>query len=167
MTRLGHLGYLTDDATLLVPDRPALLQDDVVISYAELDERADRVAGWLLSRGVPPGARVALLWENDYRYVEQFLGVMRAGAVAVPMNTRQSNDVLVYVLDDSGAVGILASPTLLERAEVLSKGSNDSRGARFLAGPDEPQQGPRLAAPIPHRPEDVCMQPYTSGSTGR
>ncbi len=61
MTRLDHLGYLTDDATALHPKRPALLQDDTVLSYAELDECADRIAGWLVSRGVSPGDRVALM----------------------------------------------------------------------------------------------------------
>lgn len=165
MTQLDHLGYLIGDATRLVPDRPALLQDDVVISYAELDERADRVAGWLVSHGVGPVSRVALLWNNDYRYVEQFLGVMRAGAVAVPMNIRQSDEILAYVLQDANAVGIFAAPSLLERGAILAKLSNGPE--LFVAGPDEPQTAQRLEGRIAHRPDDTCMQPYTSGSTGR
>ncbi len=165
MTRVDHLGYLIGDSVRLMPDSPALVQDDDVVTYAELDERADRVAGWLVSRGVGPASRVALLWNNDYRYVEQFLGVMRAGAVAVPMNIRQSDDILAYVLEDSAAVGILAAPSLLERGAELTTHSTTAK--RFLAGPDEPQTAPPLARRLPHSPDDVCMQPYTSGSTGR
>jgi long-chain acyl-CoA synthetase len=167
MTRLDHLGYVTGDATRLVPDRPALLQDEDVVTYAQLDERADRVAGWLVSLGVRPESRVALLWNNDYRYVEQFLGVMRAGAVAVPMNIRQSDDTLAYVLEDCRAVGILAAPGLLERAFELASRLTTTRARPFVAGPDEPQTAPPLAKQVPYSTDDVCMQPYTSGSTGR
>jgi acyl-CoA synthetase (AMP-forming)/AMP-acid ligase II len=165
MTRLDHLGYLTDDATALYPKRPAMLQEDTVISYAELDEHADRIAGWLVARGVSPGDRVGLMWNNDYRYVEQFLGSMRAGAVAVPMNIRQSDEGLAYVLADCGAVGLLAAPLLLERAEHLAGLSGAAQG--FLSGPDEPLRAERLEARVPHHPDEICMQPYTSGSTGR
>ena len=167
MTQLDHLGYIIDEAVRLVPDRPALLQDNVVVSYDELDQRADRVAGWLVSNGVRPRSRVALLWGNDFRYVEQFLGVMRAGAVAVPMNIRQSDEILAYVLDDAGAVGVLASPRLVGRGAALIKASGVTTTEPFLAGPDEPQRAERLQHRIAHDPDDVCMQPYTSGSTGR
>jgi acyl-CoA synthetase (AMP-forming)/AMP-acid ligase II len=165
MTTIDHLGYLTSDALRLVPERPALLQDDTVVSHAELDERADRVAGWLLARGARPGWRVALLWYNDLRYVEQFLGIMRAGAVAVPLNTRQSDEVLAYVLADSGCAGVLTGPALVERGQSLVALA-DLHGA-FVAGPDEPAQGEPLGRVLPYDPDDVCMQPYTSGSTGR
>jgi long-chain acyl-CoA synthetase len=167
VTQLDHLGYVIGEAVRLVPDRPALLQDDVVVTYDELDQRADRVAGWLISNGVRPRSRVALLWDNDFRYVEQFLGVMRAGAVAVPMNIRQSDEILAYVLDDADAVGVLASPRLVGRGAALVKAAGVTTAEPFLAGPDEPQQAERLQHRIAHDPDDVCMQPYTSGSTGR
>lgn len=167
MTQLDHLGYLIDEALRLVPDRPALLQDDVVVSYQQLDERADRVAGWLVAHGVRPAAHVGLLWDNDYRYVEQFLGVMRAGAVAVPMNIRQSDDSLAFVLDDSDAVGVFVSPNFLDRGAALVNGPHSTATKRFLAGPEEPQHAQRLPERVPHHPDDICMQPYTSGSTGR
>jgi acyl-CoA synthetase (AMP-forming)/AMP-acid ligase II len=165
MTKIDHLGYLTADSVRLFPDRPALLQDDVVVSFAELDERADRVASGLLARGARPGSRVALLWFNDLRYVEQFLGIMRAGAVAVPLNTRQSDEVLAYVLADSGCVGVLAGPTLVERARALV--SLAELSGAFAAGPDEVSGQGALDGHLPYDPDDVCMQPYTSGSTGR
>jgi len=47
LTQISHLGFLTAEAVNLYPERPALLQDDVVISHAEMDRRAGRVAGWI------------------------------------------------------------------------------------------------------------------------
>jgi long-chain acyl-CoA synthetase len=161
VTQLDHLGYLTRDALRLGPDRPALIQDDLAFSYAELDQRADRVAGWLAGRGVAAGSRVALLWHNDIRYVEAFLGIMRAGAVAVPLNTRQNDEALCYVLADADCEGILAGPAEQDRARALAG------GRLFVAAPDEPQQAEPLGDPLPHDPDAPCMQPYTSGSTGR
>jgi long-chain acyl-CoA synthetase len=165
VTQIQHLGYLTADAVRLAPGRPALLQDDLVISYAELDEQADRVAGWLAGAGVAPAERVALLWQNDVGYAPSLLGVMRAGAVAVPLNIRQNDDTLAYVLADSGSVGILAGPSLAERGRQLAALSGAA--GRFVAGPDRPQQAPRLQAPPAAGPDSPCLQLYTSGSTGR
>jgi long-chain acyl-CoA synthetase len=164
VTQIDHLGYLTADAVRLYPARPALQQDDAVISYAELDERADRVAGWLAGQGVRPAARIALLWRNDIGYVEALLGVMRAGAVAVPLNIRQNDETLLYVLSDSGSAGILAGPGEAERARALAAQCAD---CRFVAEPAELQQAGRLARLPDHDPDAPCMQPYTSGSTGR
>jgi long-chain acyl-CoA synthetase len=164
VTQIDHLGYLTRDGVRLGPDRPALLQDDTVISYAELDERADRVAGWLADRGAATpdaGTPIALLWSNDIRYVEALLGIMRAGAVAVPLNVRQNDETLCYVLADAGCAGILAGPLEQDRARALAG------AGRFVAGPDELQQARRLVDPPPYDPDEPCMQPYTSGSTGR
>jgi acyl-CoA synthetase (AMP-forming)/AMP-acid ligase II len=81
------------------------------------------------------------------------------------MNIRQSDEGLAYVLADCGAVGLLAAPLLLERAEHLAGLSGAAQG--FLSGPDEPLRAERLEARVPHHPDEICMQPYTSGSTGR
>jgi long-chain acyl-CoA synthetase len=164
VTQIDHLGYLTDDAVRLYPDRPALAQGDAVISYSQLDERADRVAGWLAGQGVTRGTRVALLWSNDIGYVEALLGVMRAGGVAVPLNVRQNDETLEYVLSNSGSSGILAGPGAADRAREMSARTTS---CRFVAEPDEPQQADRLARLADHDPDAPCMQPYTSGSTGR
>jgi long-chain acyl-CoA synthetase len=163
VTSIDHLGYLTADAVRLHPESLALVQEGLALSYAELDERADRVAGWLGARGVGAGDRVGLLWTNDVRYVESFLGAMRAGAVAVPLNVRQNDETLTYVLSDAGCRGILAGPGELGRGSVLAAGV---KGCDFSAGPDEVQRGVPLAARPDYSPDDVSMQPYTSGSTG-
>jgi long-chain acyl-CoA synthetase len=165
VTRLDHLGLLIGDAVRLYPERPVLLQDDRVLTYADLDERADRVAGWLTSHGAERGSRVGLLWQNDIRYVEGLLGIMRAGAVAVPLNVRQNDETLAYVLADAACAGVLAGPAEIDRARALARQSGAA--ARFVADPDDLQQAAPLRDRPAHDPDDVCMQPYTSGSTGR
>jgi long-chain acyl-CoA synthetase len=164
MTQISHLGYLTADAVRLHPDRVALVQDGMTITYGGLDERSDRVAGWLLERGVARGERVALMWSNDVRYVESFLGVMRAGAVAVPLNIRQTDEILDHVMADAGCRGILAGPAEADRAHELAA---RAPACRFVAGAEEAQCSDPLHSPLSSDPDDVCMQPYTSGSTGK
>ena len=55
-------------------------------TYAELNEAADGVAGGLVARGLQPGDRVALLLDNRGEFAEAFFGIMRVGAIAVPVN---------------------------------------------------------------------------------
>jgi len=164
MTAIDHLGFLPADGVRLHPERLALAQEGMSITYAELDERADRVAGWLTARGVEPGERVALLWSNDVRYVEALLGIMRAGAIAVPLNVRQTDEILDYVLDDAQVCGILAGTAEQERATDLAQRSGS---VRFVTTADALQLGERLLKVPPYGPDSVCMLPYTSGSTGK
>lgn len=99
--RREHLSYLTDDHVVLDPERVALIGPGSRVTYGELDERADRVAAHLVRRGVLAGDRVGLLWNNHVEYVQTFLGVLRAGATAVPLNIRLGVDALRGTLADA------------------------------------------------------------------
>ena len=66
-----NLGYLFDTALALTPSKPAVFQGDAVLTYAELDGRANRVANALAGLGVTAGDRVALLFNNDFRFPAQ------------------------------------------------------------------------------------------------
>ncbi|MEA2128414.1 MAG: long-chain acyl-CoA synthetase, partial [Solirubrobacteraceae bacterium] len=68
------------------PDAPAVKLDDVVLSYAALDEATARVAGLLAARGVGEGDRVGIMLPNVPYFPVVYYGVLRRGAVAVPMN---------------------------------------------------------------------------------
>src|SRR5256885_12716178 len=67
-------------------ERPAFAKQDTKLSYAELADRAARLANGLLARGVRPGDRVALLMPNCLEYPPAYFGVLLAGAVFVPVN---------------------------------------------------------------------------------
>lgn len=161
---IDHLGYIFDHAVRLFPGNTALIQEDLTLTYEDLDTRCNRVARGLIDRGIRPGERVALMWPNDVRYMEAMLGTIRAGAVAVPLNIKLGDDSLNYVLDNSDSVAIIASPVLEERAKVLAAALP---AIRFIVGPDELQAAEAAFDRPAHSPDDICFQPYTSGSTGR
>ena len=171
-----NLGHLFDAPLRLTPDAPAVLQGDTVLSFAELDARVNRMANALDGLGVRAGDRVALMFSNDWRFLEALFGPMRLGAVAVPLNTRMGDDALRYVVEDAEAAVVVANAAMAERAHAVA---GALPGVRHLvvdgaaAGVNAVAYEPLLAAAAPTRPrrrttpDEICMQPYTSGSTGK
>src|SRR5690349_9878862 len=85
------------------PERAAIRLDDAVLSYADLDDRSARVAGLLRERGVRPGDRVAVMLANVPEFAVVYYGILRAGAVVVPMNPLLKEREVAYYLADSQA----------------------------------------------------------------
>src|SRR5690606_982490 len=71
----------------LHPDKVAIIHGKVRATYSQINTRADNVAAYLLSIGAQKGDRIALLMENCVEYVISYYGIMKAGAVAVPLNS--------------------------------------------------------------------------------
>ncbi len=170
-----NVGYIFDVPLKVSPDRPAILQGDQVLSFAELDERCNRVANGLAKLGVNAGDRAALLIGNSIQFLETLFGVMRLGAVPVPLNSKMGDDGLAYVIADSEAVVLIASSEMAERVKLLSVPSSSLKHV-ILDAPSVPgavQYEALLqaaAATLERRqtqPNEICIQPYTSGSTGR
>src|SRR5215207_9064611 len=87
----------------VLPNQPALLADGARWTFAELDRWASAMACGLLSRGVAPGDRVALLLRNNPEFVALAHAAARAGVTLVPLNTRLAAPELAWQLADSGA----------------------------------------------------------------
>src|SRR5581483_10317126 len=111
-----NLGYTFDQPLKLAPHSPAILQDELVITYEELDQRSNRAANLMVGLGVSAGDRVAVLFNNDYRFLECMLGAMRLGAIPVPLNTRMSDEALANVIADCSPKALIAGPDMGERA---------------------------------------------------
>ena len=170
-----NLGYLFDVPLQIQPLAPAILQDDVVLTFKELDERCSQMANALVSLGIRPGDRVALMFSNDYRFVESLLGAMRLGAVPVPLNIRMGDEAIKYVVVDSEAVVLIANSEMAARARSLVA---EFPGLRHFIVDGEAtgkalnyDQLLKAASPLFARRktefDEVCLQPYTSGSTGK
>ena len=170
-----NLGYLFDVPLQIQPLAPAILQDDVVLTFKELDERCSQMANALVSLGIRPGDRVALMFSNDYRFVESLLGAMRLGAVPVPLNIRMGDEAIKYVVVDSEAVVLIANSEMAARARSLAP---ELPGLRHFIVDGEAtgkalnyDQLLKAASPLFARRktefDEVCLQPYTSGSTGK
>jgi long-chain acyl-CoA synthetase len=170
-----NLGHLFDTQLALTPSKPAVLQGDTVLTFAELDARSNRVANALAALGVTAGDRVALLFNNDYRFLETLFGTLRLGAVAVPLNIRMGDEALRYVAEDSEAGVLVASAALAERGRALAAQipavKHVIADAPAVDGALAYEDVVAAASPTRARRatafDEVCMQPYTSGSTGK
>jgi carnitine-CoA ligase len=98
------------------PDGPYLDVCGTAVSAAEVAAVADRLAGALAGLGVGPGDRVATLVENSAEAMFAWWGTVRAGAVAVPINTAYKGRYLRHQLADSGSRVLMVEADLVDRA---------------------------------------------------
>ena len=101
---LADLYEIVADA---VPDRLALVAGDRRLTYAQLDERANRFAHHLLDHAVEPGDKVAIYSWDRAEWVEAMLGTYKARAVPINVNYRYVADEARYILDNSDAVAVV------------------------------------------------------------
>jgi len=91
------------------PDREALWHRQEWMSYAQLEARSNCLARALREAGVKAGDRVALLFDNSFRYVIAHFAILKAGAVNVSLNTETSPQTLAYLLQDCEAIAIFTA----------------------------------------------------------
>ena len=89
---------LLDRAARLWPDRDAYVEDDRRLTWSQLAEEVDRHARAFIAWGVQPGDRVSLWLDNSIPWVLVQLGVIRSGAVLVPVNTAFTVNEAAYVV---------------------------------------------------------------------
>lgn len=146
------------------PDRPALvdLSGGVArrFSYGDIDRHADATARALLAWGLTAGERVAILSDNRAEVLWAFLGAMRAGLVAVPVNHKLPAATVAVVLADCGARLVFVDAA---HAALVPEGLASVAMERFEGFASDMSP---FAAVVP-RPSDPAMFLYTSGSTGR
>jgi amino acid adenylation domain-containing protein len=144
------------------PDAPAVLHDDLTLTYAELDARANRIAHHLLGLGVRTETRVAICVKRGPDLGIAILGALKAGAAYVPLDPAHPDEHLSWLLRDSGAAVLLTHASLAERfaAAPLAVVSIDADAERIGA---EAADAPETDASA----ESLAYVIYTSGSTGR
>lgn len=89
------------------------------ITWGEFEKRANRFANLLLSRGIKKGEKVAILLMNCLEWLPIYFGILRAGAVAVPLNFRYTSDEIKYCLDKADAEYIVFGPEFVGRVEEI------------------------------------------------
>lgn len=147
--------------------RTAVRFEGGTCTYAELDARAAAVQVWLGEQGVVRGERVAILMRNSLEFLYAWLGVARAGAVGVPINTSSTGETLTHPLVHSQSVGVVADDDLLKVVEGaqgvpvdLWKVSASKIAALASAAPTEHVE------PVDVEGSDPMNIIYTSGTTG-
>ncbi|HEX9937882.1 MAG TPA: amino acid adenylation domain-containing protein, partial [Longimicrobium sp.] len=132
------------------------------LSYAELEERANRLARHLRGLGVGPDARVGLCLERGPELMVGVLGILKAGGAYVPLDPAYPAERLAYMLEDSAARVLLTQASLAER---LPAGGATVVRLDADAAEIERESGERLR--VPAGPGNLAYVIYTSGSTGR
>ncbi|OKJ97001.1 acyl-CoA synthetase [Streptomyces sp. CB03234] len=111
-------------AVARAPEHPALAYFDGRLTYRETDTLSDSVAGFLASRGVGRGDRVAIMLQNTPHFVLALLGAWKAGATVVPLNPMYKSAEVAHVLHDSGASALICADRAWE--EYLRETAADS-----------------------------------------
>nr|WP_090342607.1 acyl-CoA synthetase [Mycolicibacterium malmesburyense]CRL73097.1 acyl-CoA synthetase [Mycolicibacterium malmesburyense] len=174
-----NIADLAEHAIDAVPDRVALICGDDQLTYAQLEEHANRLAHYLLGQGVKKDDKVGLYCRNRNEIVVAMLGIVKAGAILVNVNFRYVEGELKYLFENSDMVALVHERRYADRVAnvlpetpavktvlVVEDGSDDDferyGGVEFYSaleqGSAERDFGPRS--------EDDIYLLYTGGTTG-
>ena len=149
------------------PRHAALKLDAVEVSYGQLDQASARVAGLLAAKRVTAGERVGVMLPNVPYFAVCYYGVLRAGAVVVPLNVLLKRREVAFHLEDSGAKLLLAWEGFAEEATA---GARQAGIECALVRPGEFENVLAVAEPTTEvrdaDPDDTAVILYTSGTTG-
>ena len=157
-------------------DKPAIFFGGRVLTFAEFDRLSNNVAGALAARGVGKGDRIGLYCVNSNAFAIAYFGIIKAGAVVVPLNLLLNPKEVAFILNDAGAKALLYHEVFSQSVAAL-RGSVP--GLEFLVcmGATNPLNDIPFSSftinPSPFSPpaldpaEDLVAIIYTSGTTGR
>jgi 2-aminobenzoate-CoA ligase len=161
-------------------DRTAVLFDDQRITYSQLLNNANKLAGALRELGVKEGDRVILRTPNIPPALVANFAILKLGAVCTPTSPLFSRNEIAHVANDSEAVAIIVSAALLGEVEaarenlqtvqhiiVVGGDAAEAKAKGFLAYGELLQTGNPAVDPVLRNREDVGLLLYTSGTTGR
>ena len=89
------------------------------ITWSVFEEKANRCANLLISRGIKKGDRVAILLMNSLEWLPVYFGILKAGALAVPLNYRYSSDEIAYCVDLADVDALIFGPEFIGRMEEI------------------------------------------------
>lgn len=144
---------MLESAAAAAPDAVALVSDDAELSYAELHRRANRLARWLLGKGVGAEDIIGLRMGGSIEFIVAALAVHKAGAAYLPIDPAYPGDRIEYLTTDSRPRMVLGQQQLLA-AETAAAQLSDARIT----------DGERVC---PLHPDHLAYVIYTSGSTGQ
>src|SRR3984893_9491146 len=177
-----NIADLAEHAIDAVPDRVALICGDEQLTYAQLEEQANRLAHYLQERGVKKDDKVGLYCRNRIEIVIAMVGIVKAGAILVNINYRYVEGELRYLFENSDMVALVHERQYSERvANVLPDTPSVKTVLGVDDGPDVPDSayqsygGVEFYAAIagssaerdfgPRSADDIYLL-YTGGTTG-
>ena len=161
------LHELVEEQVARTPDVVAVVYEDLSLTYAALNSRANQLAHYLRNLGVKPDARVAICMERGLEMIVALLAVLKAGGAYVPLGTDYPRERLGFILKDSLPVAVLT------QGHLTSKFSDCTVGLPVLDLKNEDAPWRSLSESNLHpevsrvNPQNLAYIIYTSGSTGR
>jgi amino acid adenylation domain-containing protein len=160
--RSDCLHRLVEHRALIAPCAPAVADGDGVLTYAQLDRCADRLACRLYRRGVRREAIVGVCLPRSTQVAVAFLAALKAGAAYLPLDPAYPDERLRLMIEDAQPVVVLA-----DRASAARLEGTSAPLLVYERRPDPPRDYLLRRAPVAVHPDDVAYVMYTSGSTGR
>ena len=185
-TQTCGLGWTFEQATLRNPEGLAILQDNVLLTYAQVNQWANRIAHYLSAQGIGKGDVVAVFIENRPELLVAILALAKLGAVSALLNTSQTRDTLIHSINLVAPVAIVLGEELQPAfAAIREQVSIPAQRTWFIADRDtysHPGIAPEgyldlISASADARGDnppssgevffnDPCFYIYTSGTTG-
>ncbi|MGC5255366.1 long-chain-fatty-acid--CoA ligase [Gordonia sp. DT218] len=149
-------------------DTVALRCGELELSFAEFDSAAARIATLLEREGIGPGDRVGIMLGNTPAFALAFYGILRRGAIAVPMNPLLKAREIEFYLTNTGASALFATPLFADEARVAV----DAAGGRLWLVDDAGLAEmiadlPAQPSPVECEDSDTAVILHTSGTTGK
>ena len=150
-----------DSIATRYPERLAVSDETVSLTYAELADLARRIAASCGAATANRGGQVAILLRNEARYAAAMLGILASGRAFVPLNADHPLDRNIVIVIHAGVTAIIS-------AGELARTMRDAIQADIpVLDLDAPDTHPPMPKTVRAAPDDLAYIPYTSGSTGR
>ena len=156
--------WLLERQAALYPERTAVIANGEKRTFRELEESANRVANYLLERGLSSQQMVGAMMPRTVDAYAVRQGIMKADGAFLPIDPEYPDERISYILEDSKAEFVILPKELMEtRKELLEKLS-----ARALAAEEVLSEAGNIKKPKAEvKPDHLCYCIYTSGSTGK
>jgi long-chain acyl-CoA synthetase len=162
-----NLATVLTESAALRPEHVALRLDDLELTYSQLDGASAHIVGLLAEKGISSGDRVGIMLPNVPHFAVGYYGVLRAGAVVIPMNVLLKRREVAFYLRDSGAKLLFAWHAFAQDAQA---GADDAGAECVLVTPGEFEQQVGAADPQVELADTdesaTAVILYTSGTTG-
>jgi long-chain acyl-CoA synthetase len=156
------------------PDKTAIIDGHVCLTYSQFYQRSNCLANALLKMGAIKGTRIAIMERNSYQYLEFYFASFKIGAVVVPVNWRNKGRELSYIINNSEAEILIFGEEFVDvvdsvRSELGTIGVYliIGNGLKWAESYEKKLTGTSMKPPrIEIDDNDVAIQMYTSGTTG-
>lgn len=160
-----YVGRFAQRAAVLNPAKVALIMGNERITYAQLYARACALSKLLVKRGVMPGERILLWWENSIEFFIAYYAILQIGAVVAPLNVYLQKAEFQHIFNDAAPKAIVISDTLHQKhSDIFNQSLIVIRATDLDATKDAAYDAHFTI--IDRDPEQMAVVLYTSGTTG-